>query len=109
MAALHIAGTFVKALGLPLRVVHCTPTAGTGQQYLEEAQSRLSSQGIACDVDLCLGNAHEDLVHYVRDHKHDLLFVGAFGRARVVEWVLGSTTQYLLRRCPGSLILCHAA
>ena len=109
MAALHIAGTFVKALGLPLRVVHCTPTAGTGQQYLEEAQSRLSTQGIACNVDLCLGNAHEGLVHYMRDHEHDLLFMGAFGRARVVEWVLGRTTQYLLRTCPGSLILCHAA
>jgi nucleotide-binding universal stress UspA family protein len=63
--------------------------------------------GIACEVDICRGNAHEDLVRYVEDHGHDLLFMGAFGHRRIVEWILGSTTQYLLRRSPVPLILCH--
>lgn len=109
VAALHVAATFVKALELPLQVVHCTPAAGTGEQYLEAARDQLAAEGVACEVSLCLGNAHEDLVQHMRTHGHDVLFMGAFGRARVVEWVLGSTTAYLLRTCPGSLILCHAA
>lgn len=108
MAALRIAATFVKAMELRLQVVHCTPTAETGGEILEEARMQLATEGVACDVSLCLGNAHEDLVGYVRGNGHDILFMGAFGRSRVVEWALGSTTQYLLRTCPGSLVLCHA-
>jgi nucleotide-binding universal stress UspA family protein len=33
--------------------------------------------------------------------------MGAFGHRRIVEWILGSTTQYLLRTSPVPLILCH--
>jgi nucleotide-binding universal stress UspA family protein len=109
MAALQVAARLALPLGLPLQVVHCTTTAEAGRPYLLEACSRLAAEGVVCDADLCLGNAHEDLAHYMRDHGHDVLFMGAFGRRRVVEWALGSTTQYLLRTCPGALVLCHAA
>jgi nucleotide-binding universal stress UspA family protein len=106
--ALHMAAMFVKTLELPLQVVHCTSDAETGQQCLEEARTLLRAEGITCSLELCRGNAHENLVHYIRDRGHDVLFMGAFGRKRVVEWVLGSTTQYLLRTCPGTLVLCRA-
>jgi nucleotide-binding universal stress UspA family protein len=109
MAALYIAATLVKPLKLPLQVVHCILTAEAGQQVLEDAHARLAAEGVACTTDVCLGNTPEDLVHYMRHHEYDMLFMGAFGRKRMVEWVLGSTTQYVLRTCPGSLMLCHAA
>jgi nucleotide-binding universal stress UspA family protein len=109
MAALDIAAMFATTLGLPLQVVHCTSTTTGGQPLLEAAHDRLTAAGVACRTELLVGNAHEDLARYIIDHGHDLLFMGAFGHQRVVEWVLGSTTQYLLRTCPGPLILCHAA
>ncbi|WP_089717098.1 universal stress protein [Candidatus Entotheonella palauensis] len=62
---------------------------------------------IDCQVEICQGNAHEDLVEYVREKGHDLLFMEAFGNRRLVEWILGSTTQYLLRTSPVPLVLCH--
>jgi nucleotide-binding universal stress UspA family protein len=108
-AALQTAVRFVKTLALPLRVVHCAADAETGQQCLDAARAFLNAEDVAGEVDLCRGNPHEDLVQYMREHNHDLLFMGAFGHRRLVEWVLGSTTQYLLRTCPGSLMLCHAA
>lgn len=108
LAALRIAAAFVRALELPLHVVHCTSSTGSGQQCVEQARRFLDDQGVTCHIDLCPGNAHSDLVQYMRDHAHDVLFMGAFGRKRVVEWVLGSTTQYLLRTCPGALVLCRA-
>jgi nucleotide-binding universal stress UspA family protein len=108
MAALHVAATFARALELPLRVVHFSTNAKAGQQCLEEARDRLQAEGVTYRISLRPGNAYEDLVHYIREHGHDLLFMGAFGRKRMVEWVLGSTTQYLLRTCPGALVLCQA-
>lgn len=108
-AALHTAAQFARLFGLPLRVVHCAPDAASAQACLDDARAQLAAYPIPYEVDLCLGNAHEDLVQYLLDHNHDMLFLGAFGRRRVVEWVLGSTTQYLLRVCPTPLLLCHAA
>jgi nucleotide-binding universal stress UspA family protein len=108
MGALHVAAVLAKTLGWPLQVVHCTADAGRGQGILDEAQSWLEQAGVVCTGALHVGNAHADLVAYMMDHGHDLLFMGAFGRNRVAEWVLGSTTQYLLHTCPGPMMLCHA-
>jgi nucleotide-binding universal stress UspA family protein len=107
MAALHMAATVVRQLGLTLRVVHCTPTPEDGQPCLDDALAQLAIEGLSGEADVCIGNAHEDLVRYLRDHGHDLLFMGAFGHQRIVEWVLGSTTLYLLRTCPVPLMFCH--
>jgi nucleotide-binding universal stress UspA family protein len=109
MAALDAAATFVKALALPLQVVHCTTKAEQGEAYLAGAETQLRARGVSCQVGLCHGNVHADLVQYMYEHDHDVLFMGAYGRRRVAEWVLGSTTQYLLHTCPGSLVLCHSS
>lgn len=107
-AALHTAMVFARALDVPLDVVHCASEAETGQQLLEAARAELEAAGIPCHAELCVGNPHEDLVQYMHRHRHDTLFMGAFGHRRIIEWVMGSTTQYLLRSSPGPVILCHA-
>jgi nucleotide-binding universal stress UspA family protein len=108
IAALDYAAHFAKALDMPLQVVHCTTEAATGGlRLLDAARAYLVGLGVECDTALCFGDPHEELLRYVRDQGHDLLFSGAFGHNRMVEWVLGSTTQYLLHTCPVPMILCH--
>jgi nucleotide-binding universal stress UspA family protein len=108
MAALSMAMAFALPLQLPLSVVHCDSAISGSHEFLDALQARVVDQGIACEVDICRGNAHEDLVQYVKDHGYDLMFMGAFGHRRIVEWILGSTTQYLLRMSPVPLVLCHS-
>ena len=108
MAALSTAMAFARQLQLPLSVVHCDAAKTGSHEFLEALQARVTDQGIPCEIDICRGNAHEDLVQYVNDHGYDLLFIGAFGHRRIVEWLLGSTTQYLLRMSPVPLVLCHS-
>jgi nucleotide-binding universal stress UspA family protein len=108
LAALDCAALFARTLEMPLHVVHCTTEATSGQELLDAARARVAARGVTCTTELCLGNAHEDLVGYMLEHGYDMLYAGAFGHKRIVEWVLGSTTQYLLRTCPGPLLLCHA-
>jgi len=107
MAALAMAMAFTQQLELPLSVVHCASTSIDHPEFLDAVQRQMSDSGIACDVDIVQGNAHEDLVRYVREQDYDLLFIGAFGHRRMVEWLLGSTTQYMLRTSPFPLVLCH--
>ena len=109
MAALEIAAACASTLALPLHVVHGTAIATCGQQVLDEAQARLTAVGVSYQGELYVGNAHEDLVRYITEREYDLLFMGAFGHQRIVEWVLGSTTQYVLRTCPAPVVLCHTA
>ena len=48
------------------------------------------------------GNAPERIANFIRERDHDLLFIGAYGHSRIIEMVLGSTTEYVLRNadCP---------
>jgi nucleotide-binding universal stress UspA family protein len=107
MAALSTAIMFTQQLRLPLSVVYCTSTSTGRPAFLDALQRQMTDQGIACAVDIYQGNAHEDLMQYVRDRGHDVLFMGAFGHRRIVEWLLGSTNQYALRTSPVPLVLCH--
>jgi nucleotide-binding universal stress UspA family protein len=107
MAALSTAIALTQQLQLPLAVVHCTSTPSSHPEFLDEVKRRLADQGMDCEIGICQGNAHEDLLQYVREHGFDLLVTGAFGHQRIMEWILGSTTQYLLRTSPVPLMLCH--
>ena len=107
MAALAMAITFTQQLQLPLAVVYCADTPTDHPDFLDGIQRQVTDEGIACQVDIHQGNAHEGLMQYVREQGHDVLFMGAFGHRRIVEWILGSTTQYALRTSPIPLILCH--
>jgi nucleotide-binding universal stress UspA family protein len=106
MAALATATMFVRQFDLPLAVVYCTSGTKRRETFLDDIEAQLIAAGVTCTVEVYQGNAHEDLVHYVRDRHHDLLFMGAFGQRRIIEWVLGSTTQYLLRTSTVPLVLC---
>lgn len=108
-AALRTAAVFASALNTPLQVVHCPSTTEEGEQLVAQTRTLMQTEGITGSVVLCQGNPREDLLQYMHDHGHDALFIGAFGQPRMVEWILGSTTQYLLRHCPDPLILCHQA
>ena len=44
-----------------------------------------------------IGLAHQRIAETLREGGYDLLFIGAYGHSRIIEMVLGSTTEYVLR------------
>jgi len=44
-------------------------------------------------------------VEFIRECGHDLLFIGAYGHSRIIEMVLGSTTEFVLRNSPCPVFL----
>jgi nucleotide-binding universal stress UspA family protein len=97
------AAEFCATLGLPLTVLTVHRDEEQGRRLLGEASSYLQPYNLTVEYELQqTGNAPERIANFIRERNHDLLFIGAYGHGRIIEMVLGSTTEYVLRNadCP---------
>jgi nucleotide-binding universal stress UspA family protein len=102
-SAMQYAAEFCATLGLPLTVLTVNRDEEQGRRILQEASSYLAPYNITAGFELQqTGNAPERIANFIRERSHDLLFIGAYGHSRIIEMVLGSTTEYVLRNadCP---------
>jgi nucleotide-binding universal stress UspA family protein len=105
-AALHAAAEVASALGLPLTVIHVAKDNGAdGDRALAEAQRYLQSYEISVTIKPLTGPPHQRIVDVLRDGGYDLLFIGAYGHSRIIEMVLGSTTEFVLRNSGAPVFL----
>jgi nucleotide-binding universal stress UspA family protein len=105
-AALHAAAEVASALGLPLTVIHVAKDNGAdGDRALAEAQRYLQSYEIPVTIKPLTGPPHQRIVDVLRDGGYDLLFIGAYGHSRIIEMVLGSTTEFVLRNSGAPVFL----
>lgn len=99
--ALHLAGELSSALEAPLRVVTLGNDEAAASARLEQAASFLEPFGVKASFSWERGEAVEQVLLSMLDPaEHDFLFMGAHGHSRVIETVLGSTTEYVTRRSP---------
>ncbi len=100
--AMRAAADLCTALALPLAVVTIARDAEDGEAIIAHARRYLSSYAIAVDYKVEVGQAWEQIPLRLREGGHDLVFMGSHGHSRIVEWVLGSTTEFVLRNahCP---------
>jgi len=102
-AGMAAAAEFCTALSLPLTVLNVNKDAHQGQRTLDEARTYLGAYALTVRFELQqTGSAPERIANFIRERQHDLLFIGAYGHSRIIEMVLGSTTEYVLRNsaCP---------
>lgn len=66
------------------------------EQILKEAKNYLDPYSIVVKYERVEGKPHEEVSQYAKKHKHDLLILGARGHRGIIEFILGSTTQYAL-------------
>jgi nucleotide-binding universal stress UspA family protein len=101
-AAMHAAAEFCSSLSLPLTVLTVAKDPDSGERIISDARKYLGSYNLESDCVVQTGNAPEQIVAYLKQEGFDLLFIGAYGHSRIIEMVLGSTTEYVLRNssCP---------
>lgn len=102
--AMHSAAEFVKALKLPLSVLTVSKDKN-GETLLNEAKEYLKPYNILPQFISIKGDALQEIVRYYKENNHDLLFMGATSHSRIVEMVLGSTTEYVMRSVNGPIFL----
>jgi nucleotide-binding universal stress UspA family protein len=97
--ALGYAVELCRALTLPLTVVTVDDRPERGGAVLDEARAYLAPHALACEFRVVAGEAAEQaLLAQLGDDGHDAVFLGSHGHARIVELVLGSTSQFLARK-----------
>jgi nucleotide-binding universal stress UspA family protein len=107
-SAMQYAAEFCATLALPLTVLTVNRDEEHGRRILNEASSYLAPYNVKAEFELQqTGNAPERIANFIRERSHDLLFIGAYGHSRIIEMVLGSTTEYVLRNCASPLFLCR--
>jgi nucleotide-binding universal stress UspA family protein len=104
-SAMQAAADFCVSLSLPLAVAHVARDEAGGARVLEEAKRYLAAYPIQSTFSCLSGHVPEQIVATLRSENHDLLFIGAYGHTRIVEMVLGSTTEYVLRNAPCPIFL----
>ena len=102
--AMHSAAEFVKTLKLPLSVLTVSKDKN-GETLLNEAKEYLKPYNILPQFISIKGDALQEIVRYYKENNHDLLFMGATSHSRIVEMVLGSTTEYVMRSVNGPIFL----
>jgi nucleotide-binding universal stress UspA family protein len=104
-SAMESAAEFCVQLRLPLTVLYIPKEEKTGEKVLQEAKSYLGSYGVETRYELARGYPEQKIVDYLMNFNYDILFIGAYGHRRIIEMVLGSTTEYVLRKSPVPVFL----
>jgi nucleotide-binding universal stress UspA family protein len=105
-AAMHAAAEVATGLGLPLTVLHVArDDKENANQIVEEARRYLQSYDLRVVFEVATGHANEKILEFIKEHGHDCLFIGAYGHSRIIEMVLGSTTEFVLRNSPTPVFL----
>jgi nucleotide-binding universal stress UspA family protein len=104
---MHEAAELVAALGVPLTVLHVGKDDAAAARVLDEARRYLTTRRIQAEYVTQPGHANEVILGTMAAGDHDLLVIGAYGHSRIIEMVLGSTTEYVLRNASAPVFLCR--
>ena len=104
-SAMESAAEFCARLQLPLTVLTIAKEDAVVRNNLQQARSYLSSYAIETSYQSAHGYPEQKIIEHLVNHRHDLLFIGAYGHRRIIEMVLGSTTEYVLRNSPCPVFL----
>ncbi|MGH7927059.1 MAG: universal stress protein, partial [Candidatus Binatia bacterium] len=101
-SAMESAAEFCTRLGLPLTVLTIAREDKLIEGIQHQAKAYLSSYAIDTRYEKARGYPEQKIIEHLASFGHDLLFIGAYGHRRIIEMVLGSTTEYVMRNatCP---------
>ena len=104
-SAMESAAEFCSVLRLPLTVLTIAKEEQHADATLRQAKSYLSSYAIEARLEVDRGYPEQKIMDHLTQFGYDLLFIGAYGHRRIIEMVLGSTTEYILRKAPCPVFL----
>jgi len=104
-SAMESAAEFCTRLNLPLTVLTVAKEESVARNNLQQARAYLNSYAIDATYQSTRGHPEQKIIEQLVNLNHDLLFIGAYGHRRIIEMVLGSTTEYVLRNAPCPVFL----
>lgn len=96
------------APGRQIDAVEWEMVRAEAHRHLARFESGLRASGLACGVELLQGRAAEQIVHFAKEHRVDLLVMASHGEGGLSGWVLSSTTQKVIARAHSSVLVVPA-
>lgn len=109
-AAIHFALPYLKRANRVVLTTVDPESTRDGPNPGHNMAAYLAHHGVAVTVEnrASAGASVADvLVQCVTDQDADMLVAGAFGRSRLADWMLGSSTSRVLETCSASVFLAH--
>jgi nucleotide-binding universal stress UspA family protein len=100
--ALQYAGHIAEALCAQIHILVVTDDRELGEHFAKEAENYLINYQVTLQTTIQEGSPDKVICEIAANEKVDLIAIGAYGRSRIKETILGSTTEHILRlsTCP---------
>ncbi|OGO35227.1 MAG: hypothetical protein A2W35_11020 [Chloroflexi bacterium RBG_16_57_11] len=105
--ALFIAAYVVGKWQIPISVVIVEDGVRNSAEVLVQARSYLEEHGIYAEYRIESGNVGETILSNCRNDECDFVILGGYGLAPVLEVVLGSTVDEVLRKSCQPVLVCR--
>ena len=103
--AMHVAAELASSLDAALTVLSVSRDPKAGDLRLAQARAYFEPYRLSVEFRHLTGHAPQEIIGFIRRNSPDALFIGAYGHSRIVEMMLGSTTEHVLRHAPCPLFL----
>jgi nucleotide-binding universal stress UspA family protein len=105
--ALFVATYLAGQWQIPLVVVTVIEMGRTTSETLARAQSYLETHGVQAVFVKESGPVAEAILKTADEHQSDLIIMGGYGHSPVLEVVLGSTVDHVLRASRRPMLICR--
>tara|TARA_B100001013_G_C24576243_1_gene428703 strand:- start:294 stop:608 length:315 start_codon:yes stop_codon:yes gene_type:complete len=102
---MHVAGEVSVTLNIPLPVVSAHPDQKEAERRTEAARRYLKRYGADARTVASTKHAEEAILSIEKEDDHGLIVMGAYGHSRILELVLGSTTEHVMRQTESAVLL----
>jgi nucleotide-binding universal stress UspA family protein len=101
--ATYVAGRW----GISLMVVTANENGHHAEEVLQRARDYLDSSGVEATFVAARGSAAEAVLRAAESDNSDLIIMGGYGYNPVMEVVLGSTVDQVLRESGRPVLICR--
>ena len=105
--ALFVATYLAGRWGIPLTVLTVAQRGHTSAATLRHAERYLADHGVSATLVQERGPVVEAILHTARERRSGLLIMGGYGHRPVLEVVLGSTVEEVLRTACCPMLICR--
>ena len=103
--ALPYAGFMATEFDADLTVLAVDKNPDAARSITEEAREYFASYDISVGAEIRKGNADEEILGYADQAEMDCIVMGAYGHSRILEAILGSITERVMRNAKAPVIL----
>lgn len=103
--ALKAAAELAEKAKWPLTLVTITDDSEAGNKLISKAEVFLEPYMIDTDYVILKGREDREILKFINEGSVELMIMGAFGKGRVKELLLGSTTSFIIRKSPIPVLL----